>query len=584
MSNRIPGVYAKETVVNPSVNSLYEEVPVIIGKATTGPTAPTEVYTKIGLATLFGPEIKEDFGLTAANKILTYCNRLVYCRVAHKGDKAQFKDSEKVVFEAKEGGTFLDDYKVKYTVSEDVITITLSKDQVVLEEVIVSKDVNSNDYIYTAFDNYSQYLRIAVAEDYVFSEEGKELTTVKGSVGAQAATGKTDDLEVVTKYTGSAFNNYVVAISVSAQKRISAKIKKGTVIVDTVAEGDINETAEAFKIRFNQYNSIVDIVKYPAVKSCSVTLTGGDAGLNTNEDDYIGGTEQGLKALEDVASIEVGLLAVPGVSDAKVVKYAQNVASTRKDCVYIADPPIGLKSYQTACWANGAGAFAGGSSISTSYSTSFSPWIKDIDGFGDIVYLPPSAVVIAKMMENNQTKNVWDACAGTDGGSLDILGLEYNMDKNDREILKTANVNPIIYTNSRGYVIMGDNTGLRVRRPMNPEPGASLSVRRLVNYIKKVITALSIDYCFKTNDSFTWDEFKLQVNPFLRNIKDNRGLYDYRIVLDETTVTAEKIDALEMPAILKLKPTRKAEVIDLGFTLYPYGVSFNTDTTEDSEV
>ena len=188
------------------------------------------------------------------------------------------------------------------------------------------------------------------------------------------------------------------------------------------------------------------------------------------------------------------------------------------------------------------------------------------------------------MMENNQTKNVWDACAGTDGGSLDILGLEYNMDKNDREILKTANVNPIIYTNSRGYIIMGDNTGLRVRRPMNPEPGASLSVRRLVNYIKKVITALSIDYCFKTNDSFTWDEFKLQVNPFLRNIKDNRGLYDYRIVLDETTVTAEKIDALEMPAILKLKPTRKAEVIDLGFTLYPYGVSFNTDTTEDSEV
>ena len=583
MSNRIPGVYAKETVVNPSVNSLYEEVPVIIGKATTGPTAPTEVYTKIGLATLFGPEIKEDFGLTAANKILTYCNRLVYCRVAHKGDKAQFKDSEKVVFEAKEGGTFLDDYKVKYTVSEDIVTVTLSKDQVVLEEVVVSKDVNSNDYIYTAFDNYSQYLRIAVAEDYVFSEE-KELTTAKGSVGAQAATGKTDDLEVVTKYTGSAFNNYVVAISVSAQKRISAKIKKGTVVVDTVSEGDINETAEAFKIRFNQYNSLVDIVKYPAVKSCSVTLTGGDAGLNTNEDDYIGGTEQGLKALEDVASIEVGLLAVPGVSDAKVVKYAQNVASTRKDCVYIADPPIGLKSYQTACWANGAGVFAGGSLISTSYSCTYSPWVKDVDGFGDIVYLPPSAVVIAKMMENNQTKNVWDACAGTDGGSLDILGLEYNMDKNDSEILKTANVNPIIYTNSRGYIIMGDNTGLRVRRPMNPEPGASLSVRRLVNYIKKVITALSIDYCFKTNDSFTWDEFKLQVNPFLRNIKDNRGLYDYRIVLDETTVTAEKIDALEMPAILKLKPTRKAEVIDLGFTLYPYGVSFNTDTTEDSEV
>ena len=583
MSNRIPGVYHKETTVNPSVNSLYEEVPVILGKATTGPTAPTEVYTKVGLTTLFGPEVKDDFGLTSANKILTYCNRIIYCRVAHKGDKAQFKDEQKVVFEAKEGGTFLNNYKVKSVVSEDVLTITISKDEVVLEEVVVSTDANSDDYVYSAFDNYSQFLNLAVAEDYTFTET-KEFTTAPGTVGAQVASGKSDDLEVVTRYTGSCYNNYTVAISVSAQKKISAKIKRGSVIIDSIAEGEAGESAAAFVTRFNQYNNIVDIVKYPAVKSCAVTLTGGDSGFNTNEDDYIGGTEQGLKALEDTASIDVGILAVPGVSDARVVKYAQTLASTRKDCIYIADPPIGLKSYQTACWANGTGAFTGGSSITSSYATSFSPWVKDVDGFGDIVYLPPSAMVISKMMENNQTKNIWDACAGTDGGTLEILGLEYNMDKNDREILKTANVNPIIYTNSRGYIIMGDNTGLRVKRPLNPEPGASLSVRRLINYIKKTITALSIDYCFRTNDSFTWDEFKLQVDPYLRNIKDNRGLYDYRIVLDDTTVTAEKIDALEMPVVIKLKPTRKAEVIDLGFTLYPYGVSFNTDTTEGSEV
>lgn len=583
MSNRIAGVYHTETSVTPSVNSLYEEIPVILGKASTGPTVPTEVYTTTGLEKVFGPELKSDFGLTGAKRILTHCNRVVYCRIAHKGGKAIFKDTEKNVFEAKEGGVALNECKVSVAVEGEAITVTVKdKSEAVLEQVICSSNKDANDYIVYNFDNYSQYLNILVAEDYTF--KAGDLTVTVGTEGASTAKGTSADLEVVTKYVGDLYNNYVVSVSLSAQKRVSAKIRKGSAIVETIVEGVAGETASDFITRFNQSSEICSITKYPALKSCSVTLTGGDSGLNTVVDDYIGGTELGLKAVEDTASVDVGILLVPGVSDAKVVKYAQTVAATRKDCVYIADPPLGLKAYQTACWANASGVFDGGSLITSTYSATFSPWVKDIDGFGDTVYLPPSIVVVAKMMENNQTMNVWDACAGTTGGTLEILGLEYNMDKNDREILKTANVNPIIYTTARGYVIMGDNTGLRIKRPMNPEPGSSLSVRRLINFIKKTITSLAIDYCFQTNDEFTWSEFKLQVEPFLRNIKDNRGLYDYQIVLDETTVTADKIDALEMPAVIKLKPTRKAEVIDLGFTLYPYGVSFNSDTTEESEV
>lgn len=579
MSYRVAGVYHKEVVASTSISSLYEETPVILGKALTGPLTPTEIYSTAGLATVFGPEISSDYGLIGANKVLKSANKIIYCRIAHQGDKAFYSSNAVKVFEAKDGGVALNSTQVDVSVDGTVVEVKLVSTpdtDVVLETIVCSLDPNSDDYVYEAFNNYSQYLDlVATIDTYTFANS-ETLTITPGTEGAKVAQGSADGLKVSTIYYDEYYNNSVFSISVSATNRISAKLKRGSQIVESIVEGPVDETAEQFVKRFNSNSSVLKITDYSAVKSIAVTLSGGDAGLKTTDDDYIGNSDMGLKTLEDTAGINVGLLLIPGVSSPGVVTYAKSVANNRKDCVYLADPPIGLKAYQMSCWADATGAFAGGSSIDSTYTATFTPWVKDTDSAGVPIFLPPSIFVAAKMAENNQTKNIWDACAGTANGTLDILGLEYNPTYSDRNIFKNCNVNPIIYNSSRGYIIFGNNTGKRTQYPLNPEPSTSLSVRRLVNFIKKTITAMAIDFCFANNDEFTWSEFKLQVDPFLRNIKDNRGLYDYEIVMDETTVTAEKIDALEMPGTIKLKPTRTAEVIDLGFTLYSYGVDFTT--------
>lgn len=583
MSERIPGAYSNEVESTSSVNSLYTEIPVILGKASTGPTSPTEVFTTTGLTKLFGNELDSDFGLMGASKIVSNCEKIIFCRIAHLGSKAQYKKTDALVFEAKEGGTYLNKYKVTVGVEGQIVTISLVENEgsVTLETVIASLDANSEDYIFRVFNTYSQYLNLVADSGSITFTQGLELTRTDGTAGALPSTGTSSGLEVSTKYPDTYYGGCTFTISISAINRISAKLKRGNVIIEHIEEGAIGETTEQFISRFNQSSEILVLTKFSTRASATVTLSAGNAGLNTVSSDYIGNSFMGLKALEDTSSLDMALLCIPGVSDADVVNYAKGLAGTRKDCTYFADPPLGLKAYQTACWADGIGVFAGGSSINTTYCTTASPWVKARDGAGNTIYTPPSVVVIAKMMENNQTKNIWEACAGTDGGLLtDVVGLEYNPSKDDRTILNNSNVNPIIFNTKRGYMVFGDRTGQRIKRPSNPEPGCSLSVRREINYIKKTLTAMSIDYCFKTNDDFSWSEFKLIAEPFLRNIKDNRGLYDFKIVMDESTVTSDKIDALEMPGIIKLKPTRKAEVIDLGFNIYSYGVEFDANSED----
>jgi phage tail sheath protein FI len=54
----------------------------------------------------------------------------------------------------------------------------------------------------------------------------------------------------------------------------------------------------------------------------------------------------------------------------------------------------------------------------------------------------------------------------------------------------------------------------------------------------------------------------------------SRGLYEFRVVCDETTNTPDKIDAGVMAAVVFLRPTKAAEFIQVDLVLTNTGVSF----------
>ena len=63
--------------------------------------------------------------------------------------------------------------------------------------------------------------------------------------------------------------------------------------------------------------------------------------------------------------------------------------------------------------------------------------------------------------------------------------------------------------------------------------------------------------------------------PFLQKIKNDFGLSDFKVVLDDTTTTADLVDRNIMYAKVLLKPTRTAEYIAIDFTILRSGASFD---------
>ena len=68
---------------------------------------------------------------------------------------------------------------------------------------------------------------------------------------------------------------------------------------------------------------------------------------------------------------------------------------------------------------------------------------------------------------------------------------------------------------------------------------------------------------------------KGMIEPFLRDVQSRRGIYDFRVIIDETNNTGERIDRNEMWCDLYIKPTRSAEFIVLNFISTKTGVDFS---------
>ena len=66
---------------------------------------------------------------------------------------------------------------------------------------------------------------------------------------------------------------------------------------------------------------------------------------------------------------------------------------------------------------------------------------------------------------------------------------------------------------------------------------------------------------FEPNDIGTRQNAKATFEGFLANIMQQRGVYDFAVVCDETNNTAARIDANEFYVDIAIEPTKSAEFI-----------------------
>ena len=304
-------------------------------------------------------------------------------------------------------------------------------------------------------------------------------------------------------------------------------------------------------------------------------FSGGLDGLdNINESDVV----KALEAYSNPEIIEVDVIIAPGWSSTAVIDKGIEICEGRQECMYIIDPPFGLSPQQVVDWSNAQGEYRStGSNASeffnTSYAAIYLPWVQVYDEFTkSYIWMPPSGYVAGQMAYSDEQSENWFAPAGINRGVLtSVVGLEMSPSQAERDLLygRSNCINPIINFQQLGVVIWGQKTTLRGSSALT-----RVNVRRLVNYLKKIITASTYYFVFDPNDAQLWQKWSSLIDTKLANIKSRRGIYEYKVIMDGTTVSARDIEEYRMPGIVKFKPTRSAEFIPLDFMIMPYAASF----------
>ena len=206
-------------------------------------------------------------------------------------------------------------------------------------------------------------------------------------------------------------------------------------------------------------------------------------------------------------------------------------------------------------------------SIDTSYAATYWPWVKYFDKDENVyINLPVTKDVVRNLAYVDNTSFPWFAPAGINRGDVNCVRACKKTRLADEDTLYDGNINPVKTFAADGVKIWGNKTMYTVDSPLN-----RVNVRRLMIRIKKLITGVGKNLIFDQYDNSLKNQFLSLVTPILSSVKTNRGIYDYRIDIDDSV---EARDAHTLPCTIHVKPTPTLEYIDLTFTIYPESVDF----------
>jgi Phage tail sheath protein subtilisin-like domain/Phage tail sheath C-terminal domain len=252
------------------------------------------------------------------------------------------------------------------------------------------------------------------------------------------------------------------------------------------------------------------------------------------------------------------------------MNYFIGLANSRKDLVAFVSPPY-ANSVTSTQKATDITTFRN-SLTSTSYAVMDSGWKYQYDKYNDKYrWIPLNADVAGLCARTDNERDPWFSPAGLNRGQIkNLVKLSFNPSQSERDTLYKAGVNPVVSFPGEGTVLFGDKT-LQGRASAFDR----INVRRLFIVLEKAISRAARSSLFEFNDEFTRAQFVALVEPFLRDVQGRRGIYDFRVVCDETNNTAQVIDSNQFVGDIYVKPARSANFIQLNFVSVRSGVSFD---------
>lgn len=265
-------------------------------------------------------------------------------------------------------------------------------------------------------------------------------------------------------------------------------------------------------------------------------------------------------------------LVFTGDSSATVSEYVvDNVAEVRKDLMVFISPQFASCVDNAGSEATDIKAEIDAFTTRSSYAVFDSGYKYMYNRYYDeYLYVPCNGDTAGICANTDNISDPWFSPAGFNRGTIkNIVRLAYSPKKSERDTLYQAGVNPIVGFPGSGIVLFGDKTMLD-----KPSAFDRINVRRLFIVLEKAISTAAKFQLFEFNDAFTRAQFKNLVEPFLRDVQGRRGIYDFRVVCDETNNTTAVVDSNNFVSDIFVQPAKSINFIQLNFIATRTGISF----------
>lgn len=300
----------------------------------------------------------------------------------------------------------------------------------------------------------------------------------------------------------------------------------------------------------------------------SLSLSGGSYNVSTAAE-----ISAGYDKFKNAEDVDISLILTSGHGPTVVSYVADNIAEYRKDAVFFASPSRANVVNQPDN-TNTANNIVGerNAITSTSYGVMDSGWKYQFDKYNNVYrWVPLNGDIAGLCVRTDYDRDPWFSPAGLNRGVIkNAIKLAWNPNKTNRDILYKNGINPVITLPGQGTVLFGDKTLLS-----KPSAFDRINVRRLFIVLERAIAKASQYSLFEFNDAFTRAQFVSLVEPYLRDVQGRRGIFDFRVVCNETNNTPEVIDRNEFIGDIYIKPARSINFIQLNFIATRTGVSFD---------
>ena len=540
-----PGVLVTEKDLTNVIPAVSTSAGAFVGEFNWGPVE--EIFT-VGseneLRKFFGLPLNSTDWFTAAN-FLGYGNNLKLVRAVGTAAKNAVADGTAIQIKNQ------DDYEANYAGGGNAVGVVAAK--------CPGDYGNSIEVQMVDIDSFAGW-------DYAGYFDGAPGTSVNALINGSSK----DELHIVIidaggKFSGSA--GTVLATYPFVSKMVGARLADGT---NNYYKEVLNSSQYVWWMDHPALtnwgadgDTTFDTLEAPEVYA----LSGGLDGAPTDGDIQTGYTLFANKELVDIS------LVLTAAHSATVVNYViDSVVLARLDCMVFFSPPLDAVYNNAGSEAADVVAYRSTDiNRNTSYAVMDSGWKRQYDRYNDrYINVPLNGDTAGLCARTDQTNDAWWSPAGFNRGQIkNVIKLLWSPNQTERDTLYKNGVNPVVTFPGEGTLLYGDKTLLT-----KPSAFDRINVRRLFIVLEKAIATAAKYQLFEFNDVFTRAQFRSMVEPFLRDVRGRRGIYDFRVVCDETNNTGEVIDRNEFVADIYIKPARSINFIYLNFVAVRTSVSF----------